>query len=545
MNKFQTKFMALLVALFCLSSLVPAFGVEQSAEGEVSHSFSESLKTSKLTLAQFNQAGEQAEKVTANINTLRNVPEFGGVWFENAQLIIGSTDPKNKVIEDFAKQVNAKVVKTGYRDSNVQQVFNEAKDKFSGYNAISYRYDNPDTMTIRVAMKSGKTADVASFGELPPNIKVEVVPMEQLSQLTAGVSSDLVEPGDVFYVMQPDSLKSTCSFGFSAVAPDGSNARISAGHCKEAAKINDVIVKKGYSTLLDAGSFDVVNFSSDSKIHADVSSIKLKDQKLPNPPTISAHGNEADIQITGIADPIPGAPVCKSGSYTGVTCGKIIDIRSQDMNEGTYIDGFGTNLDSYPGDSGGGAFIGTKAVGVQSGSTVDNDTRKLLSTNFTTLSTAMKALPGYYIKTTDEATYPVIAPLREAWLKNGGKQTTGDGKAPQQKVGDATIQEFTNGEFVNSKSGTYFVANNIKTQWDKNGGLQGKNYGAPTSNAVTKHGSITQNFEHGTIKILTNKNEYYKHQTQKYLAILALVIIIVSGSIYKLRKTKKLGLKKR
>ncbi|MFT4245877.1 MAG: S1 family peptidase [Micrococcaceae bacterium] len=526
------------VVLVGFSLNTPAFGFEQTDEGETSHSFSESLKSANLTLDQFNLIGNQAEIVTARFKELTSVPVFGGVWFEGNQLFISSTDPSNKVLNSFAKQVDAKVVKTEYRYSDVQHVFSEGKAKFPDYNAASYRYDNPDTMTIRVAMKAEQTADIDELGELPPNIKVENMPMEQLSQLTAGVSSNLVESVNTFYTMQPDDLELTCSFAFPAIAPDGSNARVSAGHCKEGTKTNNITVKKGANTL-EAGTYGIVNFAPDSKVSADVSAIKLKDQSLPNPPTIDSHGTEPDIQITGTTDPIPGAPICKSGSYTGVTCGKIIDIRSQDMNEGTYIDGFATNLDSYPGDSGDGAFIGTKAVGIQSGSIVDKNTRKLLSTNFTTLSTAMKALPGYYIKTTNEATHPVIAPLRDGWLKNGGKAITGDTKSNQHKIGNTTIQNFTNGDLVNSKTGTFFIENSIKTQWDKNGGITGT-YGVPTNFSITQDGVTKQNFQHGTIEVLNNKEEYWKSLVQKYLplAIGTIALIIIAISTYRISKPR-------
>ncbi|MFT4148067.1 MAG: S1 family peptidase [Micrococcaceae bacterium] len=468
--------------------------------------------------------------------TLKAVPEYGGAWYEGTQLNIGSTNSANQTITDIAQQLNAKVVQTQYRDSDVQRVFTDAKSKITGYNAISYRYDSPDTMTLRIAMKEGQTADITQLGQLPPHIEVKIVPMETLSQLTSSVTPDLIESGDIFYTIQPNELELTCSFAFPAVAPDGTNARISAGHCREEGTTPMVKVGDSYE---EVGSYDIVNFAPDTKIPADVSGIKLKDQTLPNPPTISAHGNGADIQLTGIVDPIPGAPVCKSGSYTGVTCGTIIDIRSQDMNQGTYIDGFGTNADSFPGDSGGGAFIGTKAVGIQSGSTIDKNTHQLLSTNFTKLSTALQALPGYYVKTTSEASYPVIAPLRDTWLKDGGKDTTGDSIAMQKKVGNNTIQNFEKGDLVNSATGTFFVNTDVKEQWDKNGGLSGS-YGAPIAQADVGSFSVRQNFEHGTVEISTGtegtQNSSFWQNVKQYVpeiisglfALAAVVLVVIT-----------------
>ncbi|MFT4245999.1 MAG: S1 family peptidase [Micrococcaceae bacterium] len=526
-TKNQRKFIFIAVIFFTtLFSATPSFAFDQNAAGETTHSYGDTLKTAKLTLDGFNKSGEQAALATSRIKELQANPNFGGIWFDDNQLIIGATDPKDKQLNTIAKELGAKVKQTKYKDSDVQKIFKAIKDNIPNYSAVTYRYDNPNTMTIRLAIPAGVAADLAAIGDLPPNVEIKVVPMEDIAQLTTGmndnISSELVESGNIYYTMQPNNLELTCSFAFPAIAPDGANVRISAGHCKEDGK-NPAVKKNNSDTEINIGDYDKVVFNPDSKIHADASAIKLKDQTIPNPPTISTHDKDnTDIELTGLTNPIVGAPVCKSGSYTGVTCGKIIDIRSQNMKDGIYIDGFGTNLDSYPGDSGGGAFIGTKAVGIQSGSTVDKNTSKLLSTNFTSITTALEALPGYHLQTVNEPSQPVIAPIRDTWVKLGGKAVTGNTLSKQHKDKDATIQDFQNGTIVSSKSGTFYIPNNVKKQLEKEGGLSGK-YGVPTNYATTEHDVTKQQFQKGEIKILNDDNNYWKTLIQENL------VIIISG----------------
>ncbi|MEV6768965.1 S1 family peptidase [Nocardia sp. NPDC051030] len=77
----------------------------------------------------------------------------------------------------------------------------------------------------------------------------------------------------------------------------------------------------------------------------------------------------APVHIDGVASPVIGAPVCKSGMTTGYTCGTITAVD----RVGTETDGKTTNtfegffiaqLCAYHGDSGGSVITGTKALGM-------------------------------------------------------------------------------------------------------------------------------------------------------------------------------------
>jgi hypothetical protein len=85
----------------------------------------------------------------------------------------------------------------------------------------------------------------------------------------------------------------------------------------------------------------------------------------------------APLPITGQTAGIKGAPLCKSGSTTGWTCGTIQQV-DQSACEGSTQTGCigGDVLNAIvattcllPGDSGGGAVVGTNAVGIDSGGT--------------------------------------------------------------------------------------------------------------------------------------------------------------------------------
>ena len=79
----------------------------------------------------------------------------------------------------------------------------------------------------------------------------------------------------------------------------------------------------------------------------------------------------APLPITGVADPVVGAPVCKSGLRTGYSCG-VVTATGQNVEIGHRLleNGFSTNLCALQGDSGGTLVTGTLALGISSASNV-------------------------------------------------------------------------------------------------------------------------------------------------------------------------------
>jgi hypothetical protein len=83
--------------------------------------------------------------------------------------------------------------------------------------------------------------------------------------------------------------------------------------------------------------------------------------------------NGTTLTITGTADPITGAPLCKSGQSSTFTCGYVVADRVEtqlftDSGESKTIRGFADSACTLGGDSGGAIVSGTLALGITSGS---------------------------------------------------------------------------------------------------------------------------------------------------------------------------------
>jgi putative cell wall-binding protein len=74
------------------------------------------------------------------------------------------------------------------------------------------------------------------------------------------------------------------------------------------------------------------------------------------------------LSITGEAAATVGAALCKSGSTTGWTCGTVEDVDQSIDVSGHTVNSIIATTCLIPGDSGGGAVIGSYAVGIDSGS---------------------------------------------------------------------------------------------------------------------------------------------------------------------------------
>lgn len=173
-----------------------------------------------------------------------------------------------------------------------------------------------------------------------------------------------------------------CSVGFNGYAADGSPVVATAGHCNPdnddrewrhfdvdapvnpksnpAWPLGEVIGQGGefeFAAEHDAGQFAVTN-----------------DGWTPRP-VVSSWGNgegnprEGEIVVTDHADPIIGAPVCRSGASTGYQCGTILETDYSISVDGTPVTGFITDACAAGGDSGGAFLTGTAAVGTLTGGT--------------------------------------------------------------------------------------------------------------------------------------------------------------------------------
>lgn len=188
------------------------------------------------------------------------------------------------------------------------------------------------------------------------------------------------------YISAPTSLSDAalqsvdvCSFGFNAVDANDNALNISAGHCNpNLGKGNeqaDVYLPnvRNLAGSPQVGTF--VNSQLGGRSGLDYSIIKLNDAAVRggmDQPSVRG-SNGTTLTVTGVADPITGAPVCKSGQSSTFTCGFVVADRVETQlytaeGQSKTVRGFASSACTLGGDSGGAIVTGTLALGITSGS---------------------------------------------------------------------------------------------------------------------------------------------------------------------------------
>ncbi|TWP53343.1 S1 family peptidase [Lentzea tibetensis] len=191
-------------------------------------------------------------------------------------------------------------------------------------------------------------------------------------------------PGKVRVVQEPKLLMATdvkggdgwnngtsrCSVGFSATGSGGSKHFITAGHCT---KVKGATARST-TTLTTMGT---VNGSTFSKT-GDFGKVDVTSAEFALTPKVNGYGT-GDVTIKGSTEAAIGASVCKSGSTTKVTCGKITAKNvSFNAGNGVIVEGLTkTDICSNPGDSGGAVYAGAQAQGIVSAGTANCTSGKL------------------------------------------------------------------------------------------------------------------------------------------------------------------------
>ncbi|MFE4457438.1 Ig-like domain repeat protein [Nocardia tengchongensis] len=147
----------------------------------------------------------------------------------------------------------------------------------------------------------------------------------------------------------------SCSFGFNGVTGSGDIVNITALHCDPRSHENEP--NSGYvrtgGTYLGAFMDKTVSDGGDYTFIQIDGSVAARFKNS----FVSTYGGDP-LRLTGTADPVVGAPVCKSGQTTGYTCGTITDAQPNI---------FAAQICIMMGDSGGAIVTGTKALGITSG----------------------------------------------------------------------------------------------------------------------------------------------------------------------------------
>ncbi|WP_067480059.1 S1 family peptidase [Nocardia amamiensis] len=188
------------------------------------------------------------------------------------------------------------------------------------------------------------------------------------------------------YISTPGSLHDAslqavdvCSFGFNSIDAAGNALNISAGHCDPNLGKGNQEATVYFPNVRDIpaspelGTF--VRASLGGPAALDYSVIKLNERAvragMDQPSVRGANGTT--LWITGTADPITGAPVCKSGQSSTFTCGFVVADRVETQlytadGESKTVRGFASSACTLGGDSGGAIVSGTLALGITSGS---------------------------------------------------------------------------------------------------------------------------------------------------------------------------------
>ncbi len=227
------------------------------------------------------------------------------------------------------------------------------------------------------ASTSGFEVDASPI-EIPPAVLDVVQPLVDLLPFDPSPTAGPIRPssylgGDSYLAGTPAGLGQRCSLGFNAVDPTHGSVNINAGHC------NPNIADTGSAALTGAypmyGSLVGSKFGTfyrTSRSHNDYALIDIDDANVGEFESNAVRVPwAAPLHVTGTVDPIVGAPVCKSGSRTGFSCGTILATGQHvALGENVFDRSFSTSICALRGDSGGPIVSGTLAVGISSASNV-------------------------------------------------------------------------------------------------------------------------------------------------------------------------------
>ncbi len=310
---------------------------------------------------------------------------------------------------------------------------------------------------ITVISEDGATDDAAveafaSEADIPTGTVVTVAGTPK-----AFADGDIVG-GQGYLSLDQDDLLYNCSVGFAAWSPQGDPALLSAGHCALDDDNNSMVgtfwsvpseqPAAGGDDELPAtprvlGTFSFAQFGSTNNAPGsngdtnatDISVIDVVAGTNPLPfvtdwtTATTAYDSLADsgVSVKAVGAVVPGA-VSKSGRTTGFTTGAIDDNDIVDgwlQIEDRWVQGFSSNTEAGPGDSGGAVIQGNTAVGLISGG-IEAGPGQEQWTWAASLTTALPKTGGYEVAL-DLDTPVITSPTDNAEVQPGTAVT---GTAP-------------------------------------------------------------------------------------------------------------------
>ncbi|MFR9750561.1 S1 family peptidase [Nocardia sp. 004] len=337
----------------------------------------------KISPAEYLRRAELAQEVAAFATTAqRRYPAvFAGSWLDQAgKPVIAIADgPRADEAEQAAKSA-------GFGVENVaksEAVLRGEKSAFERWledqpEAVRAQVRGAvvDTVNNTIAVRVDQAGlPMPSFID-PARVLVTAPPVAgEKTTLQAGEiagAQGALAGGDGYASISGDeSLR--CSLGFNGIDRNGDTVNITAGHCNpdipsagstEAAAIyelhgNDPGARLGVfqKSVLGAQDYSIVRIDDQAESRFANNAVRV--------PGAGA------IAIEGVAIPVIGAPVCKSGTRTGFSCGVINAVdQTVQVGERQLTQSFSANICALPGDSGGPVVTGRLALGISSASTV-------------------------------------------------------------------------------------------------------------------------------------------------------------------------------
>ncbi|MGO4647872.1 S1 family peptidase [Nocardia sp. 2YAB30] len=164
-----------------------------------------------------------------------------------------------------------------------------------------------------------------------------------------------------------------CSLGFNGTDRNGNTVNITAGHCNpDIASAGSGNAAGVYELNGDRLGAQLGVFQKSVLGEQDYSIVRINDQAKDRFANNSVRApGAAPIAVDGVATPVVGAPVCKSGARTGFSCGVVNAVdQTVQVGERELTQSFSANICALPGDSGGPIVTGRLALGISSASSV-------------------------------------------------------------------------------------------------------------------------------------------------------------------------------
>ena len=337
-----------------------------------------------LTAEQYLTKADAGQQLVEFANSLREqYPDvFAGAWLDpSGNPLIGLADGAGKdAARKAAEELGYQVKDLPRSERTLGDQLNKARDWVSTLPAPLAGLigaTGVDVINNHLVMQVSDTATGLGL-QLPDFLKaVNIITVPDLGSVgpqpidaPGGVASQ----GGDSYAAEGPAGAFRCSLGFNGTNGAGQVVNISAGHCDPSRGTAGTPNASVAFDMRGPGVFGdrFGTFARSNVDGHDFSVIRIDDNaanRFRN--NLVRVPGAGPVPIDGTADPVVGAPVCKSGLTTGFSCGTINGINlTVNVGARTLTHGFSSNICALQGDSGGTMITGRRALGISSASNV-------------------------------------------------------------------------------------------------------------------------------------------------------------------------------